>query len=337
MDPNSDALVRSIGIDKSLHPDFGTVYQGAPNGIPYVVVSGDQPKVKVQFSYADESDPGPYPIPKDAPIEGGPTAKGDRHVLVIDRDNWKLYELFSSQPQPDGSWKAGSGAIFDLKSNALRPEGWTSCDAAGLPIFPGLVRYDEVVEQKEIRHALRFTVVRSRRAYVPPARHYASSRTEASLPPMGMRVRLKSSVDISKYPPSARVILTALQRYGMIVADNGGDWFISGAPTALGRRRHPEHEGHPRPRLRGDPNGQACHALSAAPSLSGARWERRRRARFFAENEPRMRSSHAATPIPSQNAASPDRSSGHRDGGLRRAAGSLSAADELSRNEDEGT
>jgi hypothetical protein len=230
VDPNSDALIQSIGLDKNLHPDFGTEYQGAPNGIPYVVVPGDQPKVRVQFSYADESDPGPYPIPKNAPIEGGPSAKGDRHVLVIDRDNWKLYELFSSFPQPDGSWKAGSGAIFDLKSNALRPAGWTSCDAAGLPVFPVLARYDEVVEQKEVRHALRFTVVRSRHAYVAPARHYASSHTEANLPPMGMRVRLKASVDVTKFPPSARVILTALQRYGMIVADNGGDWFLSGAP-----------------------------------------------------------------------------------------------------------
>jgi hypothetical protein len=230
VDPHSDALIQSIGLDKSLHPDFGTVYQGAPNGIPYVVVPGSQKKVRVQFRYADESDPGPYPIPGDAPIEGGPNSKGDRHVLVIDRDHWKLYELFSAFPQRDGSWKAGSGAIFDLKSNALRPAGWTSCDAAGLPVFPGLVRYDEVVEQGEIHHALRFTVTRSRRAYVAPARHFASSRTDANLPPMGMRVRLKASVDVSKFPPTARVILAALQRYGMIVADNGGDWYVSGAP-----------------------------------------------------------------------------------------------------------
>jgi hypothetical protein len=230
VNPNSDALIRSIGVEKNLHPDFGTVYEGAPNGIPYVVVPGDQPKVRVQFQYADESDPGPYPVPKDAPIEGGPKSTGDRHVLMIDRDNWKLYELFASYPQPDGTWKAGSGAIFDLNSNALRPEGWTSCDAAGLPVFPGLVRYDEVMEQKEIRHALRFTVTRSRHAYVAPARHYASSHTDANLPPMGMRVRLKASVDLKPYPAPARVILTALQRYGMIVADNGGDWFLNGAP-----------------------------------------------------------------------------------------------------------
>ena len=231
VDPNSDAIVASIGLAKSLHPDFGTVYQGVPSGIPYVVVDGKQPRVPVRFQYADESDPGPYPIPPDAPIEGGPTAKGDRHVLVIERDTWKLYETFSSFPQDGGkSWKAGSGAVFDLNSNKLRPAGWTSADAAGLPIFPGLVRYDEVMEQKAILHALRFTVVRSRRAYVPPATHFASRHSDANLPPMGMRVRLKASVDISKFPAPARVILTALQRYGMIVADNGSDWFLSGAP-----------------------------------------------------------------------------------------------------------
>lgn len=231
VDPNSDAIVNSIGLAKSLHPDFGTVWQGAPSGIPYIVVDGKQPPVPVTFRYPDESDPGPYPIPADAPIEGGPTAKGDRHVLVIERDTWKLYETFSSYPQDGGkSWKAGSGAVFDLNSNKLRPAGWTSADAAGLPIFPGLVRYDEVMELKAIRHALRFTVTRSRRAYVPPATHFASRNTDPNLPPMGMRVRLKASVDISKFPPLAQVILTALKRYGMIVADNGGDWFLSGAP-----------------------------------------------------------------------------------------------------------
>lgn len=231
VDPNSDAIVASIGIAKSLHPDFGTVWQGAPSGIPYVVVDSKQPRVSVQFQYGDESDPGPYPIPPSAPIEGGPNAKGDRHVLVIERDTWKLYETFSSFPQDGGqAWKASSGAVFDLNSNKLRPAGWTSADAAGLPIFPGLVRYDEVVELKAIRHALRFTVVKSRRAYVPPATHYASRNVDANLPPMGMRVRLRASADISKFPPLAQVILTALKRYGMIVADNGGDWFLSGAP-----------------------------------------------------------------------------------------------------------
>jgi hypothetical protein len=228
-DPNSDALVASIGLDKPLHPDFGTVWNGAPSGIPYIVVSGTQPKVPIHFEYPGESDPGPYPVPPDAPIEGGPKSKGDRHVLVLDRDNGKLYELFSSYPEGNG-WRAGSGAIFDLNSNRMRPAGWTSADAAGLPILPGLARYDEACIRKVIPHALRFTVVRSRHAYVYPARHYASPHTDPNLPPMGMRVRLKADYDISGFPPSARVILTALKKYGMIVADNGGDWFVSGAP-----------------------------------------------------------------------------------------------------------
>jgi hypothetical protein len=227
VDPNSDNLIASIGRDRPLHPDFG---QGASSGIPYVVVPGDQAKVPVRFEYPDESDPGPYPVPPDAPIEGGPKAKGDRHILVLDRDNWKLYELFAAFPEGKG-WKAGSGAIFDLKSNKLRPAGWTSADAAGLPIFPGLVRYDEAVEQKVIRHALRFTAQKTRRAYVAPATHFASRHTGANLPPMGMRVRLKADYDISRFPPEVQVILTALKRYGMFLADNGGNWFITGAPN----------------------------------------------------------------------------------------------------------
>jgi len=231
VDPDSDTLIASIGRNKSLHPDFGTTYQGAPSGIPYVVVNGKQAKAPVTFGYAGESDKGPYPIPPDAPIEGGPNAKGDRHLLVIDRDNWVLYELFSAYPQEGGkSWKAASGAIFDLSKNTVRPAGWTSADAAGLPVFAGLARYDEVVEQKEITHALRFTVVKSRRAYVAPARHWASRSDDPKLPPMGMRVRLKADYNISRFPASAQVILTGLKRYGMILADNGGDWFISGAP-----------------------------------------------------------------------------------------------------------
>jgi hypothetical protein len=231
VDPNSAALIASIGLDRGLHPDFGTVYDGAPNGIPYTVVDSSQPKVPVSFEYADESDPGPYPIPPDAPIEGGPTSSGDRHVLVVDRDAGLLYELFAAYPDTTGAnWQAGSGAIFDLNSNALRPAGWTSADAAGLPILPGLVRYDEVVEQGAIQHALRFTTSRTRRAYVSPARHYASRLTDANLPPMGMRVRLRSSFDIGPFPPSVQVILTALKTYGMFVADNGSDWYVSGAP-----------------------------------------------------------------------------------------------------------
>jgi hypothetical protein len=231
VDPNSDVLVASIGKTKPLHPDFGTVYNGAPSGIPYIVVDAKQAKVPVKFEYADESDKGPYPIPPDAPIEGGPKAKGDRHVLVIDRDNWMLYETFSSYPLDGGTvWKASSGAIFDLAKNTIRPATWTSADAAGLPVFPGLVRYDEIVEQKELAHAIRFTIVKSRRGYVAPARHWASRSDDPKLPPMGMRVRLKGDYDISKFPPTAQVILKGLKKYGMIVADNGGNWFISGAP-----------------------------------------------------------------------------------------------------------
>lgn len=229
VDRNSANLIASIGLDTGLHPDFGTYWEGAPIGIPYVVVSGEQAKVPVSFYYGDESDPGPYPVPPDAPIEGGPDSSGDRHILVIDRDNWRLYELYDARPQGAG-WRAGSGAIFDLNSNALRPAGWTSADAAGLPIFPGLVRYDEVMEQGEIAHALRFTVSRSRHAYVAPARHYASSSTDPDLPPMGMRVRLKASFDISPFPEPVQVILRALKKYGMLVADNGANWYISGAP-----------------------------------------------------------------------------------------------------------
>jgi hypothetical protein len=232
VDLNSARLIAAIGADDRLHPDFGTVYRGVPNGIPYIVVSGSQPSARVSLtSYAGESDPGPYPIPRDAPIEGGPNSDGDRHVIVIDRDKWKLYELFSARPNAIGTiWTAASGAIFDLKSNALRTDGWTSADAAGLPIFPGLVRYDEVFERREIRHALRFTVKRSRRAYIHPARHHAGHGDEPDLPPMGMRVRLKASFDISSYSPSNQVILRALKRYGMFVADNGPSWFLSGAP-----------------------------------------------------------------------------------------------------------
>jgi hypothetical protein len=197
------------------------------------VVSGAQSKIPVSFMYASESDPGPYPIPAGPPIEGGTSSSGDRHVLVVDRDNWKLYELFDAHPVNGGErWTAGSGAVFDLSSNALRPSGWTSADAAGLPIFAGLVRYEEAVEQSEIRHALRFTCPRTRRAYVAPATHWASSSTDAALPPMGMRVRLRADFDVTPFPPEVRVILRAMQRYGMLLADNGSGWYVSGAPDS---------------------------------------------------------------------------------------------------------
>lgn len=230
VDPASATLIASCG-SAGLHPDFGTVWNGAPNGIPYVVVSGTQGRVPVSFDYADESDPGPYLVPPDAPVEGGAASTGDRHVLVVDRDDWKLYELFDARPVNGGkSWTAGSGAVFDLGSNALRPAGWTSADAAGLPIFPGLVRYDEAVQLQAIRHALRFTCPRTRRAYVSPARHFASSSTDPALPPMGMRVRLKAGFDVSTFPAEVQVILNAMKKYGMFLADNGSAWYVSGAP-----------------------------------------------------------------------------------------------------------
>ncbi|QDT34996.1 hypothetical protein [Thalassoglobus polymorphus] len=233
VDPLSRTLISSIGITKNLFPAFGSgTWEGAPIGIPYVVISSSQPSVPIVYTaYGDESDPGPYPIPADAQIEGHPNEDGDRHVIVIDRDNWKLYELFRAFSIGDGQlWRAESGAIFDLAQHPSRPVGWTSADAAGLPIFPGLVRYDEVMEQKEIRHALRFTVNDTRRAFVPPATHWASRSNDPRLPPMGMRVRLRANYDISDFPPEAQVILKALKKYGMILADNGGDWYISGAP-----------------------------------------------------------------------------------------------------------
>ena len=229
VDPNSDTLIQSIGALTSLHPDFGRAPRNGKLGIPYVVVPGNQPKVPVQFEYKDESDRGPYPIPPDAPIEGGASSDSDRHVLVIDRDNWKLYELFMAKPEGKG-WSAVSGAVFNLNTNRLRTMGWTSADAAGLPVFPGLVRADEVFERQVIPHALLFTCKRSRRAYVFPARHFASKNTDESLPPMGMRVRLKAGYSLKGFSPEARVILTALKKYGMFLADNGSDWYLSGAP-----------------------------------------------------------------------------------------------------------
>jgi hypothetical protein len=229
--PNSDNFLASIGLDTGLHPDFGTMWEGAPIGIPYVRVTGDQAMVPVSFLYDDESDPGPYPIPPDAPIEGGPDSDGDRHVIVIDVDNKLLYEMYRAFPIGGGtSWDADSGAIFDLTSNDLRPLFWTSADAAGLPIFAGLVRYDEVVVEGVIDHALRFTVSQTQRAFILPATHFASSSTDPNLPPMGLRVRLKADYDISGFSPNVQTILQALKTYGMFVADNGSDWYITGAP-----------------------------------------------------------------------------------------------------------
>jgi len=218
---DSAAIIASIGATTGLHPDFGAgKWNGGPIGIPYDVVNASVKKVKVRFQYADESDPGPYPIPKKVQIEHG----GDRHALIVDASTCTLYELFGLKGK-----KAGSGAIWSLGSNALRPTGWTSADAAGLPILPGLARYGEVAAGS-IDHALRFTAQRTRRAYVYPARHYASSLTDPSLPPMGLRLRLKAGFDTSGFPAQARVVLEALKRYGMMVADNGSNWYISGVP-----------------------------------------------------------------------------------------------------------
>ena len=201
------------------------------------MVGSGQGKVPVTFDYGDESDPGPYPVPSNAPIEGGATSSGDRHVIVVDTSAGKLYELFDANPQNGGvSWHAGSGAVFDLNSNALRPAGWTSADAAGLPIFPGLVRYDEVVEQKAINHALRFTCPRTRKAYVSPARHYASSDTSSSLPPMGMRVRLKASFDTTGFAPSVRVVLRAMMKYGMLWPTTARHGTSAARPTHVGTK-----------------------------------------------------------------------------------------------------
>jgi hypothetical protein len=227
---DSAQLIQAIGLSSGLHADFGSgLYEGRPIGIPFDVVSSRTPRSRVSFEYADESDKVRYPIPKTVHIEGGRASDGDRHALLLDRDGCRLYELYALYPRGAG-WRAGSGAAWNLRSNALRPAGWTSADAAGLPIFPGLARYDEVA-RGVIDHALRFTATRTRRAYVYPARHYASSSDDPSLPPMGLRVRLKASVDISGFPRQSRIVLQALKTYGMILADNGSSWYVSGAPS----------------------------------------------------------------------------------------------------------
>ena len=218
-------MVRAIGLDGSVHPDFGSGrYDGNAIGIPYQVVARGAKTTRVKFDYAGESDKGPYPIPAHPKIEGG----SDRHMLLVQRGTCKLFELFGAS-RSGSSWSAGSGAIWNLRSDHLRPRGWTSADAAGLPILPGLARYDEVASG-EIKHALRFTVAQTRAAFVFPARHKASSLTDPNLPAMGQRLRLKASVDTSGLPRQARIVATALKRYGMIVADNGSDWYIGGAP-----------------------------------------------------------------------------------------------------------
>lgn len=218
---DSATLTATIGLGASLHPDFGS-YSGY--GIPWNIVKKSTKRSAVSFRWADESDRVKYPIPSSPRIEGG----SDKHMLMLDKDSCTLYELYRVR-KVDGKWKADSGAVWKLRSNKLRPKGWTSADAAGLPILPGLVRYDEV-KAGAIKHALRFTAPRTRTSFIYPARHQAGESGSSSLPPMGLRVRLKASVDISGYPKDARVLLTALKRYGMILADNGSPWYVTGAP-----------------------------------------------------------------------------------------------------------
>jgi hypothetical protein len=232
VDPNSSAIINYIGASDPLHPDFGSgLYNGSSIGIPYLVVDDTQSLVNINFTaYGDESDPGPMPIPATAPIEGYPApGSGDRHVLVLDKSNCWLYELYSAYPQSDGSWNAASAAVWDITADEQRPLTWTSADAAGLPIFPGLVRYDEVASG-HIDHAIRFTLQNSRAAFTPPASHWAANSTNFLAAPMGMRLRLKASFDISGFSPANQAILRALQQHGMIMADNGSNMFISGVP-----------------------------------------------------------------------------------------------------------
>ncbi len=234
VDARSDDYISSLGATRTLHPDFGSGVwppdSDSPIGIPYVDVPAGTPAITVIYdAYGSESDPGPFPIPLNAPVEGGPSGTGDRHVIVVDRFRCELFELFDASPGPGNAWTAASGARYDLTSSDLRPDSWTSADAAGLPIFPGLVRYDEVAAG-EIAHAIRFTADQTRSSHVWPARHDASSSSSLALPPMGQRFRLKASFDVSSYSADIRVILIAMQRYGLILADNGSSWFVSGAP-----------------------------------------------------------------------------------------------------------
>ena len=226
LDPSSATYVATIGANNTVHPDFGSgLWEGGIIGIPYDTVDASLPPAEISFYYPSESDDGPYPIPADAPIEGG----GDRHILLVETDNCVLYEVFDAERQPNGSWEAGSGAVFDLGGYDLRPAGWTSADAAGLPILPGLVRYEEVLAG-EINHALRFTAPQTRNQYIWPARHQASNLGGSQYPPMGQRFRLRADFDASDFSPEAQVIVQALKTYGMMLADNGSRWYLSGAP-----------------------------------------------------------------------------------------------------------
>ena len=226
IDPKSDSIISTyVGSSTHIHPDFGN---DPTYGIPYVVVDGNQPLVPIHLgAYGGDSDPGPMPVPANAPVEGGASSTGDRHVLVLNNANCFLYELYNAAPGAGGSWSADSTAVWDLLGNTQRPYTWTSADAAGLPIFPGLVRYDEVAAGN-IRHAFRFTLPHTRAAFTPPASHWAANTTDVNAPPMGMRLRLKASYDISGFSSQMQVILVAMKKYGLILADNGSSLFVTG-------------------------------------------------------------------------------------------------------------
>jgi hypothetical protein len=301
--PMSDTYVASIGVTSHTHPDFGSgLWDGGPIGIPYNVVGAGQTPSSVTFDYSDESDHVPYPIPPNPAIEGGPTSTGDRHVIVVDNSTCTLYELYAAQQTGTNSWHAGSGAVWDLTSNALRPDTWTSGDAAGLPILPGLVRYDEVASGS-IDHAIRVTVPRSDRSYLWPARHQAGV-SNSNLPPMGLRLRLKQDVDVSSFPRDDQVILQAMKTYGVIVADNGSPWFISGVPderwnndvlAQLGAIHGSDFEAVDESGLMVDGNsGQAAGAAPAPPPPADA------------PTDMTSPASAAATPNPSSIATSSD-------------------------------
>ena len=278
--PKSAAYVNTIGATSTAHADFGSgLWDGGPIGIPYIAVPGSQLKVPVSFYYASESDPGPYPIPSNAPIEGGSNSTGDRHVEVIDQTNCILYELSAAYPQLDGSWTAAAGAIWDLKANNLRPATWTSADAAGLPILPGLARYDEFAAGA-IQHALRFTAPQTQKAFIWPARHQASSITDTNYPPMGVRFRLKAGFNVSSFSPQAQVVLRGLQQYGMILADNGSAWYLSGVPDErwdnnqlheLGQLQGTDFEAVDESSLMVDPNSAAVSSAGTSGALTLSR------------------------------------------------------------------
>jgi hypothetical protein len=276
--PRSAAYLAAMGTGAGLHADFGAgTWEGGPIGIPYTVVPAGQARVPVRFAYAGESDPGPYPVPPDAPVEGGPDAGGDRHVLVVQAGSCRLYELFDAHRE-GGGWRAGSGAVWDLRANRLRPDGWTSADAAGLPILPGLVRYEEVARGR-VDHAIRVTVDRSQAAHLWPARHHAG-QAGASLPPMGLRLRLRPGVDLAGFPFQARVILQAMRTHGLVVADNGSSGFIGGVPDdrwdndalhQLGRVTLADFEAVDTSSLRRSPASAAARPTPATPATRTAR------------------------------------------------------------------